>query len=348
MPKTLFAGLPLRRHRIVLGWIVLPSLVFGGIALALACWPISTQVAMQLQTQSLQFSPINATGELWDGSLKFTALDFQGLQKLSLPGDWPLSENGKPVSTTTQPRAWLGAESPRAELHLATAGWLNAVHLRPASELSLVAIGNRQFTLRWLESPQTLLIVPIGHSQLQGHYLHRTALDQPRIDDLDLQISPPPNQPFEVAVQAGATVTISTETILLLPKALPLSKLAFNEQNSEGEPVCSLRGELKLRYPDFPERAEKTLPAPDSCQIQSASAHPLELSELRFNDKGDGWLLTVTGNVTELTLGREDYRLNALETLWTNDLAKIVFAIVTWMASLALGAYKFLKEESKS
>ncbi|WP_157197978.1 MULTISPECIES: hypothetical protein [Methylomonas] len=349
MPKNALAGWLSRQHRIVLAWIVVPSVVFGSIALVLAFWPISTQVAMQVQAQSVQFSPAaDTTGVLWEGSLKFAALDIQGLQKLSVPGDWPLTENGQPTNTISNMRDWLGAESPLAELHITTAGWLSEVKLAPETELRLEAIGNRQFTLRWLDKPQTLLIVPIGQSQIQGHHLHRTALDKPRLDDLNLQLNSPPSQPFELGVKAGGTLTVRAETVLLLPHALPVGQLAFKEQTRDGAAVCSLRGELKLRYPDFPERKELTLPAPSNCEIQSDRDNPLQLSGLHLNEKGDGWMLTITGSAAELKLGRDDYRINALEALWANDLAKIIFAIVVWVASLALGAYKLHKEESKS
>jgi len=244
-------------------------------------------------------------------------------------------------------RDWLGAESPLAELQITTAGWLSAVKLSPTNELRLEAIGNRQFALRWLDTPQTILVVPIGQSQIHGQHLHRTSLDQPRLDNLDLQLNSLPNQPFELAVHAGGSLTIATETTALLPRALSVGRLAFKEQSLDGEAVCSMRGDLKLRYPDFPDRTEKTLPAPSQCQIQSAEENPLQLSGLRFNDKGDAWMVTVTGNASQLTLGRDDYRVNALEALWANDLAKIIFAIVVWVAGLALGVYKLYKEENK-
>lgn len=304
---------------------------------------------MQVQAQSVQFSPAaDATGVLWDGSLKFAGLDIQGLQKLSVPGDWPLSENSQPVSATNEMREWLGAETPLAELHITTAGWLSEVKLAPETELRLEAIGNRQFTLRWLDTPQTLLIVPIGQSQIQGHHLHRTTLANPRLDDLDLQLNSPPSQPFELGVKAGVTLTVRAETVLLLPHALPVGQLAFNEQTRDGAAVCSVRGELKLRYPDFPERKELTLPAPSNCEIHSDPDNLLQLSGLHLNEKGDGWMLTITGSAAELKLDRDDYRINALEALWANDLAKILYAVVVGVASLALGAYKLQKEENKS
>lgn len=334
-----------RQHRIVLLWMIAPSLSIGIIALAMAFWRIPTQVVMHLQANSIEFSPApDAYGSLWDGSLKFTDLNVQGLQRLSLPDDWLLRENGQLVDFISEGREWLGSESPRAALNMLSPGWLNEVKLKPNAMVRLEAARSSQLLIQWLDTAQTLTVFPENNLQLQGRYLLRTALDQPRLDDLELKASIANKKPFNLTLQPGAALTINAETLPFLPKILPVGQLAFKEQTAEGNAVCSLRGEITLRLLDFPGQAEKTVPAPAYCQVRSSDDDPLQLSGLRFNDAGDTLELTISGLAALLTFGQEDYRVNALEWLLANAMAVKIFTIVAWSATMGLGTYKLYKE----
>ena len=322
--------------RLLIVWIVLPSLLVTVLAIVLGFWPMPTQVQIDLQTKSVELT----VEPLFKTALKFKSLTIDGLQFADF------TAKSLPQAGQEKLQQLYGNANPRAQLRLESSGQLSGGLTTQA--LTQISAEKQQLQLYWPQATQKLEILPDKDLRMAAAYIHKQTLNAELTNDYELKAVLSERSPLikiETIAGGGLTISLPDKAPLALvgAQAVPITNISFQQQGSGGFPVSTLSGKVQLRYLDYPKLEERTIEAHQLLEIQAFNKQPLSLTALMLDTEQGVLTLSLTGKVKKLWAGR-DYRLTWLDGLWNNGLAIVVFTIGVWTVGVAVGFYKLFKE----
>jgi hypothetical protein len=353
-------------------WILLPSLVVGGLALGLMNWRAPADVEIDVAASRVRFhSAGNDQRELF-GSVAANAITLSGFAEVTLPVSQAAAAN--PLKWDDRADAypedaWVAIPADDSLALRATGGPAAQVTVRPVAPSAGVLLLERIFTGA---AAITLASTENGvlNAELRGPRLSGTVTlpESVRIDvencardegalpfpgpSATLRARVPPQRRLLEYSSGGPGMAIVLEVpethqnAALLRSSFPVDEVEFLDHGPTGLPVSTLVGAGTVRYRDYSNIPPVALKKADFLYL--GGLRSFYLRELSFAAQGTGFQMRFQGVAGKVTSGEEgalrDRRLTRFEMLWNSQKAVALFTILGWLIATSLALRKYLKD----
>lgn len=351
---------PGRRTRVVLAFLVLPSLVAAAGALVLMHWRVPTQVEIAMRLDRIGFTLAgNEPVALLERAVSFDALSLEQLARIHLraarlalldPPRPPRRALALTLEGAPQDRMALDLE---AEAPGGNAGRLAALSVEPGTQVVLaVHQGARPALLLRVDG------APVETSVLPARVLLMTASNA--------TVRAPDG--FPAALRWRARVEVAESDPLVAVRGIPaaftaivaparamqvlpdggaaVSRIELLEQTASGGYASALVAPAHIAYPGH-ARERVTLEAGSLLSVeglQAATLAPVAVAPgqadlpVTFRGRVDS-IQSRTGGGPPV-----DHRLSLFDTLWHGARTMLLLGMVAWGTSVTVGAYKLVQE----
>ena len=367
--------LPSKKHGkafYVLGLLVLPSVVIGGLALSLMNWRIPTRVQLDLHVDRVAFTVAGAEPvAILDKSINFQSLSIEAFEKIAFkPAKLQMADMQSGAGETVwndmranQEIVLRGKKNDFPAVIIDTVetttrptGKLEAITVNPGTQVILETNSDPNLILRVDGQRLTPAVLPLSAFRLSAVHTSADGLFAQGVANqagtIVLKAELPENNPLiEVESQAQALVLTLTPVKngsidLLAKNGAPIQQIDFTRQNTSGGREASLAAAGEITYPDYPARDKVTVDQHDF--IGLGKLEKFFITRLNFDQEKkqiELRLMGVAGQIQTLSGAiREDRRLTRFDTLWHGSKQTVLFSILVWVFSVTVGAYKLYKD----
>ena len=355
-------------------WIVLPTVVIGGLAIGLMVWRAPTELEVEVTCSRLRFRS-QAKDQVLLSAARANSILVQGFEEVRLPVS--AVEAANPAKWDARqdkylPEAWVKV-SHASSLRFHPAGRNPAqIALQPADKSAEPLVLDRIFTQPaaiTLTSPgKSTLNVEFGGRKLSGSISLPETLtviaDDCSVEgaippwarpSVTLRVSNPRQDRLLEYSSSDAGVVLVLEFAagrkdpVVAPSAFPIEQLEFLEQGPAGPPLSSIKADGTIRYRRFPAVQPVPVKAADFLTLEDLRS--FYLREVAFTEQENQVRVRLEGVAGKARSGpgagaMRDLRLTRFDMVWNNQKLVALFTLLGWLVVTSIGLRKYLKEHA--
>jgi len=360
-----------RATLIAWAWIILPSLVFGGLALGLMVWKAPTELEIEVTCSRVRFHSLAGNPQVLLDSTLADSIVLQGFEQVRLPpaaveaanpAKWNDRKNQYAEDAWVRVAPGPGLEcrpTQRAPAQVTIEPFtkdagpltLERIYTGPAAvTLSSPERGTLNLELRGQKFSGSVTL-PAQTKLIADDCSWAGAALPWKRPSVTLRLSPHGRQQLldYAAGEAGMVLVLrftgDRTSPILRPTAFEIDQLELLDQDPAGSPISSIRTDGAIRYRKYPERPATTVKAGDFLTLGALKA--FYLREVSFTQQEENLCLRFQGVAGKALIGpgktsMRDLRLTQFDVLWSNQKLIALFTVLTWVVATFVGLRRYL------